>query len=119
MTNTCPTDSALFALYFIYKTDINIAKELDNAPKTSAYSSLVQAFRIAENDSWDAARLDWLHTHSILDHFARKKSHFGSIDAQVFRFLKLEQYHSCQIECSRVRCKRRRRSRAKTELCLL
>ncbi|CAF4709913.1 unnamed protein product, partial [Rotaria sp. Silwood2] len=34
LTNTCPTDSALFALYFIYKIDINIAGELNDAPET-------------------------------------------------------------------------------------
>jgi hypothetical protein len=37
----------------------------------------------------------------------------------VLRFLKLEQHHSCQIECSRVQCKRKTRNRTKTELCLL
>ncbi|CAF2901831.1 unnamed protein product [Rotaria sp. Silwood2] len=118
LTNTCPTDSALFALYFIYKIDINIAGELNDAPETSAYSTLVKTFRTVEKEGWDAARLSWLHEHGILQHVAEKKSLFGSADKQVFRFLTCEQQHSSQIECSRVQCKKRRRNRTNTELCL-
>ncbi|CAF4689009.1 unnamed protein product, partial [Rotaria sp. Silwood2] len=118
LTNTCPTDSALFALYFIYKIDINIAGELNDAPETSAYSTLVKTFRTVEKEGWDAARLSWLHEHGILQHVAEKKSLFGSADKQVFRFLTREQQHSSQIECSRVQCKKRRRNRTNTELCL-
>ncbi|CAF2981320.1 unnamed protein product [Rotaria sp. Silwood2] len=118
LTNTCPTDSALFALYFIYKIDINIAGELNDAPETSGYSTLVKTFRTVEKEGWDAARLSWLHKHGILQHVAEKKSLFGSADKQVFRFLTCEQQHSSQIECSRVQCKKRRRNRTNTELCL-
>ncbi|CAF4084279.1 unnamed protein product, partial [Rotaria sordida] len=42
---TCPVDTALFALYFVYKTDINLADEFDNAPESSPYSTLVKTFQ--------------------------------------------------------------------------
>jgi hypothetical protein len=103
-------------LYFIYRTDVNIAEEFHSAPETSGYSTLVNVFRTVEKEGWNAARLSWLHTNGILESFARKESLFGSIDEQVFRFLKREQLYSQQIVCSRVQCKKRKRNNTTTEL---
>ncbi|CAF1462902.1 unnamed protein product [Adineta steineri] len=116
LTYTCPTDSALFALYCIYKTDINIAGEFDNAPDTSGYSTLSKVFRTVEQDGWDTARLYWLYTNGILEGYAKKKSLFGSVDDQVFRFLTCEQRYSQRVICSRVQCKKRDRTRTTSEL---
>ena len=80
---------------------------------------LVKVFRIAETEGWDAARLSWLHTNGILEKFARKESLFGSIDDQVFRFLKREQHYYQRAECSRVQCKKRKRNFTTSELHLL
>jgi hypothetical protein len=77
---------------------------------------LVKVFRIAEREGWDAARLSWLHTNGILEQFARRESLFGSIDDQVFRFLKREQNYYQQAECSRVQCKKRKRNFTTAEL---
>ncbi len=109
----------MFVLYFIYKTDINISEELNNAPETSVYATLVKVFRIAEEEGWNIARLSWLNEIGILGEFAAKESLFGSIDSQVFDFLKHQQHHSYDIECSRAECKKRHRQHKKTELCLL
>ncbi len=119
LTLTCPTDSALFALYFIYRTDINISEEMKNAPETSPYSRLVRTFRIVENEGWDAARISWLLTHRILKTSDREKSLFDSVDEQVFSFSKCAQRHSRSIEYSRLLCKERKRNYTTTEIDIL
>ena len=63
---TCALDSALFSLYFVYKTDIHVASEFDNAPSTSSYSTLAKAFQMVETDGWDTARLFWSMHFNIL-----------------------------------------------------
>jgi hypothetical protein len=103
----------------LYRTDINIADEFDNASDTSPYSTLVKIFHIVEKEGWDAARISWLLTHRILKTSDRKKSLFGSIDEQVFCFLKQAQRHSVKIECSRLQCKEKQRNYTTTELDLL
>jgi hypothetical protein len=103
-------------LYFIYQTDIKVARKLNTAPDRSPYSTLVKVFRIAEDEGWDTARLSWLHKHHSLENVAQKENLFGSVDEQVFCFLKSEQYYSYQIECSRAECKNKIRTRTTTEV---
>ena len=119
LTNTCPIDSALFALYFIYRTDTNIASVLDSTPLTSPYSTLVKVFRIVETDGSDAARQSWLYAHGILEKFAQNENLFGSVDKQVFQLLKSERHYSYEIECLRAECKKKKRNHTSTELALL
>ena len=113
-------DSALFSLYFIYKTDVAIAAELDYAPSTSAYSTLVQIFGIVDTEGWDAARISWaLQFHILRSTDKQPKSLFGSVDERVFRFIKDAQRHSKQITCERADCPRRQRNCTSTELDIL
>ncbi|CAF1491231.1 unnamed protein product [Adineta steineri] len=114
--NTCPTDSALFALYFLYKTDLNISEEFKDAPETSPYSTLVKTFEIVEKEGWDAARISWLLTFDLLKTSDRKKNLFGSVNEQVFCFVKYLQRYSIEIECTRPQCKRKTRIETTTEL---
>ncbi|CAF1504788.1 unnamed protein product [Adineta ricciae] len=116
LTNTCATDSGLFVLYFIYKTDLDLADIFEDAPSTSPYSSLARVFRIVDTEGWDIARLTWLYINGILDKFARKENLFGSIDAQVFHFIKEEQRYSYETVCSRPQCKLKNRHSSSTEL---
>ncbi|CAF1118318.1 unnamed protein product [Rotaria sordida] len=117
---TCPVDTALFALYFVYKTDINLADEFDNAPESSPYSTLVKTFQLVEEKGWDTARIYWLLTYNILNPSDQQpKSLFGSIDEQVFSFIKQRQRYSSTITCSRPDCKDKQRDYLMTELSLL
>ncbi|CAF3432704.1 unnamed protein product [Rotaria socialis] len=117
LTLTCPIDSALFVLYFLYKTDVSLAGELDDAPQSSPYSKLVETFKIVEKEGWDTARIYWLLTFNILKRSDRRlKSLFGSVDEQVFCFLKNEQRHSNKIICTRPDCKEKERFYSTTEL---
>jgi hypothetical protein len=106
-------------LYFIYKTDLDLADIFDDAPASSEYSTLAEVFGIAETESWDIARLTWLHRNGILEKFARKKNLFGSLDTQVFQFIKEKQRYSYETECSRLQCKVKNRHSSSTELVIL
>ena len=118
LTLTCPTDSALFILYFIYRTDIDVADEFDTAPKTSPYSTLTNTFRLAEKEGWDAARISWLLTFNVLKTSERTKLLFGAVDEQVFCFIKNEQRHSTTITCTNLDCTDKERNYSTTELTL-
>ncbi len=73
----------------MYRTDINIAGEFDEAPSTSSYSILVRIFRLVEKEGWDAACISWLlHFHLLKTTDRHPKSLFGSVDEQVFCFIK-------------------------------
>ncbi len=104
-------------MYFIYRTDINIAVEFDSASEASPYSMLVKTFRLAENKGWDAARINWLLNFHLLKTTDRQhKSLFGSVDEQVFCFLKDYQRHSNTITCTNVHCTEKERNFSSTEL---
>jgi hypothetical protein len=104
-------------LYFIYRTDINIAAEFDNAPEKSPYSTLVKTFRLAETKGWDAARISWLLTFHLLKPTDQQpKSLFGSLDEQVFCFLKDYQRHSNTITCTNLHCTDKERNYISTDL---
>ncbi|CAF0970624.1 unnamed protein product [Didymodactylos carnosus] len=117
INNTCNADSALFALYVLYRTDLNIAEELINASEKSPYGALYKTFHLVETQGWDAARINWLLTHNRLKTSDRQtKSMFGSLDEDVFCFIKGQQRHSSTIICSRPECKGRKRTVTSTEL---
>lgn len=117
LTMTCPIDTALFALYFIYKTDIDFAGEVDDAPPSSPYSLLMKTFNIVEKEGWDAARIYWLLKLNILKPSDKQpKSLFGSVDEEVFSFIKQQQRHSTTIACARVDCIQRERNFSTTEI---
>ncbi len=107
----------MFALYFIYRTDINIAVEFESAPNSSSYSTLVKIFRIVETEGWDAARIAWLLHFNLLKSTDRQPiSLFGSPDAQVFSFVKDEQRFSYTCSCTRPDCIQKERIFTSTEL---
>ena len=117
MSETCSIDSGLFALYYLYKTDANIAAEFDSATETSVYSTLARTFQISDSDGWDASRIYWLKTLGILQSSNHKViSMFGSLDERVFRFVKSGQRHSSLIQCSRPNCKQRERQFSSIDL---
>jgi len=103
----------------LYRTDIDISDEFNNAPSGSPYSILVDTFSLVEKEGWDTARLSWLLTHGILKTSNREKDLYGSVDVQVFCFLKYAQSYSCEIECSRLQCKNRKSIFTTTQLNIL
>ena len=104
----------------MHRTDINIAAEFESAPRTSSYSTLAETFRIVETDGWNIARLNWLLHFNLLKPTDRQPiSLFGSVDEQVFCFLKDEQRYSYTCTCSRPDCVERERVYTTTELDLL
>ncbi|CAF2096636.1 unnamed protein product [Rotaria magnacalcarata] len=114
---TCPLDTGLLVLYFIYQTDTDIEGEIDESPRSSQYSILAQTFKLANREGWDAARIYWLLNHNILKRTDRKeKSLFGAVDEQVFSFLREQQKYTGRITCSRSDCIKRVRQVSSTEL---
>lgn len=117
LTLTCPVDTALFALYFLYKIDFDLAGELEEAPQSTPYSILFKTFKLVEEKGWDSARLFWLLKFNILKRSDRQlKSLFGSIHEEVFTFLKYQQQYSSKIICSRPDCKQKERSFSTNEI---
>ncbi|CAF1135500.1 unnamed protein product [Adineta ricciae] len=116
LTLTCPIDTALFALYFMYQVDINMRDETDNTLPSSPYSTLLSTFRIVEKEGWDAARISWLLKFNLLKTSDRTKSLFGSVDELVFCFLKNSQRHSTTITCTNPDCTKRKRVISSTEI---
>jgi hypothetical protein len=92
---------------------------MDDAPETSPYSTLVKTFRIAENEGWDAARISWLLKFNLLKTSDRTKCLFGSVDEQVFCFLKDQQLHSSTITCTNLDCTKKERNLLSTDIRLL
>lgn len=120
LTNTCPIDSALFALYFIYVTDETISSEFKEAPESSPYSTLVKTFNIVETEGWDAARIYWLINFNILKtNHGKSKDLYGSVDEVVCNFLKILQSYTTDIICSRSDCVQKQRKTTSAELCIL
>ncbi|CAF1533686.1 unnamed protein product [Adineta ricciae] len=116
LTFTCPIDTALFALYFIYRVNDFVCEEMNDALGTSPYATLVKTFRIVDKDGWDAARISWLLHFNLLKTSDRTKSLFGSVDEIVFCFLKNTQRHSTTITCTNPHCTQRKRVISSTEI---
>jgi hypothetical protein len=95
---------------------VNVADEMDNAPSTSPYSTLVKTFRIVEEDGWNAARISWLLRFHLLKTSDRTKCLFGSVDEEVFCFIKERQRHSNIITCTNLDCTDKERNYSSTEL---
>jgi hypothetical protein len=110
----------LFALYYIYKTDDNVANNFRTAQKSSPYLKLIDTFALVEKEGWDIARLYWLRRWNILKVPGRQPtSLFGFVDEFVFNFLKIEQRYSIKITCTRYDCPRQQHNNSSTELDIL
>jgi hypothetical protein len=110
----------LFALYFLYRTDADVADESINPRSTSPYTTLVKVFQIVEEEGWDAARISWLLNYNLLKPIDRQPTNlFGALDEQVFRFMKSKQRYTDTTTCSRPDRINKERKFSSTELDLL
>jgi hypothetical protein len=120
LTLPCAIDAALFALYFLYRTDLDIAHEFDKAPVASPYAMLAETFDIVEKSSWNIARIHWLPKHGLLKTTDRQpKSSFGTVDESVFCFIKKQQCYTETIICMRPDYTQRERNYSSAELNIL
>ena len=117
ISNTCKIDSGLFILFYLYKTDEEVAEAIDVDDPKSPYSILRQTFQYVDTDGWDVARIYWLLTNKILKPSDRNmKNLFGSMDENVFRFVKEKQRYARTVLCTREECRRKKRIIENTEL---
>ena len=115
--NTCNLDSGLFIFYFLYRMDINIEEAMSQAPQGSPYALLAKTFRYVEADGWDSARIFWMLSNGTLKTTDRKtKDIFGSLDTNVFRFIKQTQRYLRTATCARANCSERERLIINTEV---
>ena len=69
-----------------------MAEAIDVDDPKSPYSILRQTFQDVDTDGWDVARIYWLLINKILKPSDRNmKNLFGSMDENVFRFVKEQQ----------------------------
>jgi len=119
ITDTCNVDSGLFVLYFLFQTD-SIMHELIDKMSTEPYTSLRATFELVDSEGWDSARLYWLLVHKRLDPFSNSlQSMFGSMDQNVYQFIKGLQRYSVSSLCSRLECPERKKRGFCTELSTL
>ena len=117
LTDTCNIDAGLFAIFFLYRTDTGFENEVNDGNRVSPYQTLLKTFQLVEEKGWDYARIFWLLKNNRLNVSNRKmKSMFGSVDANVFCFLKSQQRYYTKIVCTRPECKERERTVTTTEL---
>lgn len=117
--NTCSLDSALFALYFTYRTNINIQQQITS----KILDEMEPTFALVETEGWDAARIDWLKRHDQLQivqspglNEVITSDNYGSLDERVFCFIKELQRYSSSIKCTRPECEEKVRRVSNTEL---
>ena len=120
LIHTCAVDSALFALYFIYLIDANVARHIQDTCTSSPYQILLHTFDLVQNEGWDAGRIHWLLKFNVLKQSDQApKDLFGSVDEYVFNFLKHEQRYTTKITCSRYGCTKKERYCSSTEIDIL
>jgi hypothetical protein len=113
-------DAALFAVYFLYRTDLAIAHEFDKAPEASPYAMLAETFVIVEKSGWDAARINCMHKYGLLKTTDRQpKSLFGSVDESVLCSIKKQQRYTETITYMRPDYTQQKRNYSWTELNIL
>ncbi|CAF3381190.1 unnamed protein product [Rotaria socialis] len=117
--NTCSLDSALFALYFAYRTNIDIQQHIGS----DILAKIESTFALVETEGWGAARIDWLKRHNQLQMVQPPVSEelisldmYGSLNERVFCFITELQQYSSIIECTRPECKEKVRRVSNTEL---
>ena len=119
VANTCNLDCGLFVFYFLYRMEITIEEAMSQAPQESPYALLRKTFQYAEKEGWNVARVFWLLSNHILKTSDRKiKNLFGSLDENVFRYIKQNQRYSRKATCARSNCSQKERILINTELCL-
>ena len=119
-TNTCAMDSALFALYSLYRTNDHIFDELKNQSIDSPFCSLLTVFLLVDKEGWNAARTHWISINNLIKNSTQNKiDMFSSVDQQVFDFIKEAQRHSSEIICSRHDCAEKIRKLSTTEISIL
>jgi hypothetical protein len=119
IVNTCNLDCGLFIFYYLYRMEITIEEAMSQAPQGSPYALLRRTFQYVQANGWDTARIFWLLSNRILKPTDRKiKNLFGSLDTNVFRFIKQTQRYSRKATCARANCPHRERLLINTELCV-
>lgn len=109
ITNTCSLDSALFLLYYIYKSGSEKYRSLFNR-SIPAVDQLLTTFDLVETKDWDIARLYWITSHSGNDRsfdFQRHIDLFATADAHVFKHLQAIQSHTIISHCESSDCPQR------------
>jgi hypothetical protein len=125
VTNTCPLDTGLFALYHAYKAGTNNFRKLFENDTLNALTTLRQTFQCVESDGWTIARLDWLVRHDLLtNHLLTKTAKDGQYDikdtlnAIVFRFVQPMQEYTITSKCSTNACPKQIRKNTSVDIAL-
>ena len=126
IVNTCSLDSVLFIYHFIFKTASTLIINLFKSGKDPIYHIINETMELVDTDGWDVARLYWLtSTHRLSGnahrtHSTASKSYniFGTIDENVYQYLRAMQMNVYSTEFTAVDCSKRQQSKKCAELTL-
>jgi hypothetical protein len=131
ITNTCAVDSVLFVYYFILKTASTSIKNLFSHGMDPKYYILNKTMELVDSDGWDIARLYWLTANNRLsvntntscdtpsaadtitscDTSSKYHDIFGTVNKNVYKYLRSMQNHVFSTECTTADCRKRRKKR--------
>ena len=126
ITNTCALDSVLFVYYFIFRTASTFQRNLFKQGSDLIYHILNKTVQLIDSKEWNIARLYWLTANNRLSLDANttdttvSRSHdiFGTVDQNVYQYLRAMQIHIFSTECSARDRPKRRQSRKSAEIVL-
>jgi hypothetical protein len=126
ITNTCSLDSVLFVYYLIFKTASTSMKNLFSRGSEPIYTILNKTMQLVDTNGWNIARLHWLKVNHQLradnDTTDSTTSHyqdlFGTVDENVYQYLRAMQNHSFATECTAEDCPQRKQNRRSADIVL-
>ncbi|CAF0763660.1 unnamed protein product [Didymodactylos carnosus] len=120
--NTCPLDSGLFVLYYAYISYSDEFRALFDRETKLIYSNLRKTFQLVGSDGWDIARLYWLNIHKRLNSSVVNSNNqynlFGTVDENVFGYVRTMQEYENSSNCLCEDCPRRTRTLISTDIAL-
>ncbi len=107
-SNTCSLDSALFLLYYIFKSYSENFRRLFD-PSILVCQQLHKTFELVESKGWDIARIYWISTHTTHPERNSPTQHhdlFTTADNNVFQYVRELQKYVISSKCKSPDCQK-------------
>lgn len=105
-SNTCSIDSALFLLYYIFKSRSEDFRRLFD-PSILVCQQLHKTFELVDSAGWDIARIYWISTHTTHpDRDSPTQHHdlFTTADNNVWQYVRELQKYIVKSKCKSLDC---------------
>ncbi len=105
-SNTCSLDSALFLLYYIFKSHSEDFRRLFD-PSVLVCEQLHKTFELVESKGWNIARIYWISTHTTHPNRNAPTQHhdlFTTADNNVWQYVRELQKYAINSTCQSPDC---------------